>query len=401
VEHHLVKLAGDGRIRREFHPIRVHWVPHGGASPISAIVADKEGGCFVGGTFIDLNGESAFGLAHVSASGDVSPINRPELLRNESPVALERVEDRLLVVQDSHLYFIDPDGSVQQLLLPPEYSHIRFGGAVYREASGIAVSAAFMRDGNYDERVFLFDQNGTLDSAFTSELSFGAWPLRQLGWDQSGGLFGLSAKVTDTSPAQSADGQLWGPKRLLANGALDPRWSRTLHFNAVQSDWCQLTNGDLVVSGGFTSVSGHPISQFVKLRGDGAPPLPRTIQQSARGRVAHGESHLIMGLVIPASNWTQDALIRGVSGSLGEFGVTHVVSGVNFTLFQQDTPLIQVDAGQSQSLERFFATQVGAFPLPFGHNEAQKLVSLKPGVYTVVFSSTTGSGELLGEVYFW
>ena len=88
-----------------------------------------------------------------------------------------------------------------------------------------------------------------------------------------------------------------------------------------------------------------------------------------------------------------DTLIRGVGPTLSQFGVSGVLAKPQIRLFE-GTQVRAQNAGWSQSADAAeiaaATAQVHAFPLAAGSNDAALVVTLEPGVYTVVSNCNHG-----------
>ncbi len=404
---HLVKLRANGSIASEFKPVAAIKVPQAITGPqvmtasISAIYPDGLGGCYIGGTFVDLNLVDAPGLAHIDDSGNVTAISRPAYLSIEPPKYLAAVPRGVLVVQGKDAFILTGNGSVIPLEQPAIGSWRSISSATYDPRFGIALSVTYFQvDSSMNQWIFVWDASGRLDPTFKQVVTFRQPFLPTMRWDSAGRLLGINARVGIESGGVTDDGSLWGVKRILRDGSLDPTWSRTLHFNLAQSAFCELANGDVLVSGVFTKVAGHDRRNVVRLTGANDSAF-RFVQQSTRGWVDGNRKHMILGLVIPDRGRTVDVLIRAMSGSLKKYGVTDTVETTEFSVYRGQTLVTTVKANDPRALMAIWVgSRSGAFPHE-GGTEAKALVSLEPGAYTVVISAPFGdAGEVLGEIYF-
>jgi len=124
---------------------------------------------------------------------------------------------------------------------------------------------------------------------------------------------------------------------------------------------------------------------------------------SARMNVTLGEGALIAGFSI-AGNVPKTMLIRGVGPTLTAFGVTGVLADPQIAVFSGSTQIASNDnweTGASTAAQISAASaQVGEFPLPAGSKDAVLLVTLQPGIYTVVVTGVGNTtGVALVEVY--
>jgi glycogen operon protein len=144
---------------------------------------------------------------------------------------------------------------------------------------------------------------------------------------------------------------------------------------------------------------------------EAAPPTPtptptpagqtaRLINISVRSSAGSGAQTLIGGFVVGGSG-TKDVLVRGDGPVLASFGVTGVLTDPVLTLYNSSSVALASNAawGGGATLSNAFS-QVGAFPLPSGSNDAALLSTVSPGAYTGNISSTSGdSGVALVEIY--
>lgn len=133
------------------------------------------------------------------------------------------------------------------------------------------------------------------------------------------------------------------------------------------------------------------------------------VNLSNRGFAGLGEQVMIPGFVISSAG-SKTVLIRVVGPTLGsKFSVPDVMADPKLTLYRQDsateqTTLLEQDNwGEHPDTARTatIAEQVGAFSLVDGSGDAAAVVTLSPGIYTVVGSSAVAdaTGVVLVEVY--
>lgn len=397
----LVKLRANGSIASEFSPVATTKAPQAHSASVLTIGPDGLGGCYVGGTFTGLNFVPANGLAHIDASGNVTALSRPADLSVDTPKYVAVVPRGVLVVQSKDAFILTWNGGVIPLEQPAAGPWWSIGSATYDPRFGIALSVTYWQVGSsVNQWIFVWDANGRLDPTFKQVVNFNQPFLPTMRWDSAGRLLGINARVGIESGGVSDDGSLWGAKRILRDGSLDPTWSRTLTFNFAQGTFCELANGDVLVSGVFTKVAGHDRTKIVRLMGANDSAF-RFVQQSTRGWVDGNRKHMILGLVIPDRGRTVDVLIRAMSGSLKKFGVSNTVLETEFSVYRGQALVTTVKANDPRALMAIWVgSRSGAFPHE-GGTEAKALVSLEPGAYTVVISAPFGdAGEVLGEIYF-
>jgi PKD repeat protein len=129
----------------------------------------------------------------------------------------------------------------------------------------------------------------------------------------------------------------------------------------------------------------------------------RLIAVSARMNVTLGEGTLIAGISI-AGNAPKTLLIRGIGPGLTAFGVSGVLADPQIAIFSGSTQIASNDnweTGTSTAAQISAATaQVGEFPLSPGSKDAALLITLQPGLYTVVVTGVGNTtGVALVEIY--
>jgi hypothetical protein len=138
----------------------------------------------------------------------------------------------------------------------------------------------------------------------------------------------------------------------------------------------------------------------------------RLINISSRSTVGTGENVLIGGFVV-TGNAPKRVLIRGIGPTLVGQGVPIVVADPVLRVYDRTqtgiaynndwgTPAAvsmgQVSATAAEIVEA--NTRVGAFALPASSKDAAVIITLDPGIYTVVLSDgTSAGGSALIEVY--
>ena len=139
-----------------------------------------------------------------------------------------------------------------------------------------------------------------------------------------------------------------------------------------------------------------------------APSDARLLNVSNRGFCGSGDEVLIAGFVVSSEGATT-LLVRAVGPTLETVGgLTGVLPDPQLTIYRHeengaDTPLLSNDdwgTGADASTTATVSAQVGAFALPAGSNDAALVVTLPPGIYTVVASGVgDATGTALVEVY--
>jgi hypothetical protein len=137
-------------------------------------------------------------------------------------------------------------------------------------------------------------------------------------------------------------------------------------------------------------------------------PTSRLTSIANRGFAGIGDEVMIPGFVI-STEGPKTVLLRVVGPTLFEHGVTGTMDDPELTLFRRETdgfetPLATNDNWQDNPDAAYtaqVAQDVFAFPLADGSTDAAMVVTLNPGVYSVVGSAADGvsSGVVLVEVY--
>lgn len=145
--------------------------------------------------------------------------------------------------------------------------------------------------------------------------------------------------------------------------------------------------------------------------GSGQVPASSLINISNRGFCGIGDEVMIPGFVV-SSEGPKTLLVRVVGPTIGSapYHVPGAMTDPKLSLYQHDFTtntdnllLTQDDWGDNADAATTaqIATQVSAFPLAPGSGDAAFVVTLQPGVYTVVGSSAIAgaTGVVLVEVY--
>ncbi len=138
----------------------------------------------------------------------------------------------------------------------------------------------------------------------------------------------------------------------------------------------------------------------------------RLVNISSRAMVGAGDNILIGGFVV-AGNSPKRLLIRGAGPTLAQLGVSLVLADPQIRLLDSTgtlvarnddwgTPVV-VTPGQTSATAADLAvaaTTTGAFPLDAASKDAALIVTLNPGIYTVLLDSSTNvPGNALIEIY--
>jgi hypothetical protein len=132
-------------------------------------------------------------------------------------------------------------------------------------------------------------------------------------------------------------------------------------------------------------------------------PSGELINISTRAYVVPGREPVIAGFVV--NDYRRRVLIRGVGPTLGAFGVTEPLADPTIALYRNDVDALiatndnwQDNANKDAIVDA--RSLVGAFALGDGAADAEMLIDLEPGVYTVhLASKLPAGGTALIEVY--
>lgn len=128
----------------------------------------------------------------------------------------------------------------------------------------------------------------------------------------------------------------------------------------------------------------------------------RLVNLSTRLWLGQGDRVAIPGLVVGGET-RRTFLMRAVGPGLSAFGLTGTLSDPKLTVMARSTRVDDNDdwgAGGAAAALALAAREVGAFPLPAGSRDAALLITLDPGVYTVVTEGGgSAEGLVLVEVY--
>ena len=135
--------------------------------------------------------------------------------------------------------------------------------------------------------------------------------------------------------------------------------------------------------------------------GASTPQTDRLISLSSRGQVSGTDSShvFIAGFVVSGSSPKQ-VLLRAVGPGLQAFGIQNFLSNPYLQLFNSSGQIIAQndDWGNAADIAAA-ADRVMAFKLAAGSRDSAILSNLAPGLYTMMVSSSSGSGIALAEVY--
>lgn len=125
----------------------------------------------------------------------------------------------------------------------------------------------------------------------------------------------------------------------------------------------------------------------------------RFINLATRGFVGKDEGSMIAGFVVTGAS-PKKLLVRGIGPALTGFGVTGAVDAPKLVIVDRDGKSVATNQGwNAGAVPNSVMAAVGAFPLPAGARDAVISMTVSPGAYTAVMSSTAVDGTGLIEVY--
>jgi uncharacterized repeat protein (TIGR03803 family) len=123
------------------------------------------------------------------------------------------------------------------------------------------------------------------------------------------------------------------------------------------------------------------------------------INVSTRGYVGPNERVLIAGFVV-SGNFPKRILARAVGPSLTRFGIATPVADPAFRIMQGNKEVARNDNWEASDPLNTITQQVGAFALTANSKDAAMVITLTPGLYSIVVEGVDGStGPGLVEVY--
>lgn len=143
------------------------------------------------------------------------------------------------------------------------------------------------------------------------------------------------------------------------------------------------------------------IAVFAGIRPASAAEPSRIVNLSARGQVGAGQDVLIGGFAIAGSSPKQ-VLLRAAGPALGAFGVSAPLANTKITVYGGGLEIASNQGGAAANPAEVTAavSRLGTFPFAANSLNSALLLTLEPGAYTAVVSSTDGTrGTALLEVY--
>jgi len=165
------------------------------------------------------------------------------------------------------------------------------------------------------------------------------------------------------------------------------RFSRTSPRAASEKPRADSGTGIALVEG--YDISGGAASRLVNL--------------SSHGYVGTGASIAIPGFVV-SGNGPRTLLIRGVGPTPANFGVSNVLGDPRITLVNSSQAVVAENdnwgAAPDLAVLTAATSAVHAFGLTAGSTNAAMLVTVPPGLYTVLVSgANNGAGNAIVEIY--
>lgn len=122
---------------------------------------------------------------------------------------------------------------------------------------------------------------------------------------------------------------------------------------------------------------------------------------SSRDRITTSDGVMIVGFVIGGAA-PRTVLVRAIGPTLGNFGLTDALADPQFEVVRGKAVLARNDdwAEADATTISTVSARVGAYALPGPTKDAAAVLTLNPGVYSVVaHSGDGGTGSLLVEIY--
>jgi hypothetical protein len=304
----------------------------------------------------------------------------------------------VIVIEPSSIYKILDNGGIKVIDVAGA-RWARILAATFNPQYGLAIAATTQTV----TRCFAYQTDGNVASGFQSVVGFVRSP-NQIVWDRSGRLLVCSAQLAGFQGSPVPDA--FGVKRLLPNGSLDGSWNQAINFDGGLQVAVPLSDS-VIVSGLFQSIGGNPTESVVKLSGEDVN--SRLVGQSTLGWVKGGSQQMVMGVAIGGDFMVQ-VLVRVSGPSLAQFGVAVTPSQTRCQVFRGQQAIYSFTPGRDSNTRPYIepgaikaaTLAVGEFPLgTLGFDEAEGLVTLVPGVYTIVADAPSGqSGQVLAEIYY-
>jgi hypothetical protein len=407
----VLKLRPDGSVVKDFGSVLVTAPQNGiGGLPaqIGCIVADEQGGCWVASGFSAINSTPADGLAHIDATGRVTVADRLKP-HQDTPRFLARAPDGIIVIEGYSIYKLLDAGGLQVI----ETAGPRWIGPIiaasYNARFGLVVAAHTQTVA----RCFAYGSDGKPLSSFLSSAGFVRGPT-QLAWDHKGRLLLSSAQLSSATTGPVPES--FGVKRLLSDGSVDGSWNQSIDIYPGLQTVVPLSDS-VIVSGPFERIGDYQTAKVGKLSGEDM--YSRLVNQSVLGWVAGGSQQMILGVII-RGDYVVQALVRACGPSLSQFGISKTPSQTYCRVYHGDKLVYTFAPGRDGMASGFSnplqpaipysesgsiaaaSKAAGAFPLATrGFDEAEGLVNLAPGLYTIVFDIPSGqTGQVLAEIYY-
>ncbi len=272
-------------------------VGSGATGSVFHMAVQQDGNLIVSGNFEAYNGESKYCLLRIKPDGMLDTIFKPKrpVFPGSGPVATQGNKIVTGNFEPSKIIRFNTDGSVD--------STFKFKGLFYpynvlvQPDNKILISGQHLiYDSIYKMGVFRLNNDGTLDSSFNFGSGTSDWVLSSAllpnGKILIGGLFTSYNNVALNRIA-----------RLNTDGTVDATFSIGAGFNSTNSAvdaFAVLTDGKVIVGGGFESYNGQPVKNLVRLNINGSLDASFNISgSSSNGRIRKilqaGDKLIIIG----------------------------------------------------------------------------------------------------------
>lgn len=224
------------------------------------------------------------------------------------------------------------------------------------------------------------------------------------GYGVQGALTDPQIKLFDSASVQLGGNNDWGTNANLTAIAAASTAVSAFALPAGSKDAVLLTTlapGSYTIQiSGVNNTTGVALAEVYDCE---APGGTRLVNISSRGFIGTGDNVSIPGFIV-SGDAPKKLLIRGVGPTLGSYGVPGVIADPTIALVNaaQVTVAANDDWSTAPNLGALTAAtaQVSAFPLAAGSHDAALLVTVEPGLYTVVVSGVGATtGVSLVEVY--
>jgi len=286
VRNGVARVHGDGKLDTTFNPVGATTVvgsTNSAATPavavVSAALALAEGKTFIGGAFLQYNGTARNRVARLNSDGSIdtsfSPTAASNPGANNTVLAAAISEGKVLIGGSFTLYNnvarnriarINDNGSLDTTFVPGTGANTSTVNALAVQPDGkILVGGGFTSfNGTARNRIARLDANGALDLTFAPVSGANASTINVIRVLSDG-------KILIAGGFTSFDGI---PRnriaRLNADGTLDETFDPGEGANSgTVAAMVELADGKILIGGGFTSYNGTAISGIARLNSDG------------------------------------------------------------------------------------------------------------------------------------